>query len=265
MYQIKNTRHSFWSGNFFKIFAIFFFIFIFLFVASSGIRSLVPLIFSPFLKAGDYFYKSFGNVPKFFTEKNKLIEENDQLLSIIENDDLNKIDYESVKLENQRLRTELGLKPAGDFVAVSVIARPPQVPLDTLVLDKGTMDAIDNENFVLAGERILIGKIVKVSKNKSTLALNSFAGVVSSGFVVRTNEPIDIKGTGGGNMEVKVPIDFDIVVGDKIMMNGATSYLLAMVGAIEEDRSSGFKNVLLSMPVNISKISIVFVESRINE
>jgi len=267
IYQTKHIKHHQPNRNFLKIFLIFLLIgvLIFLFNIFNPMRYLVTETLSPFLKSGNYFYKTFGKIPKFFSNKNKLIEENNLLLDQIENDHLSEIDYQLVKDENQRLRMELKLKSNRDLKTVSVIAKPPQIPLDSLFLDKGMKDGINNGDFVLASDKILVGKIIETSKNKSTTALSSFTGVVSYGFVSRTDEPLEIKGIGGGNMEARVPIDFDILVGDQIMIGHSFNYLIAIVGVVEEDSSSGFKNILLSLPVDIAKINFAFVESVTNE
>lgn len=266
-FQIRHTKQNLFGGNFFKILLVFLLILILalVFSISSPIRSLVSDFLSPFFKGGDYFYKSIGQITESFSSKNKLIEENKNLSDEVENNRLDLIDYESVKYENQKLREALKIKPAGNFTAATIIARSPQIPLDSLFLDKGTKDGLGNGDLVLASERILIGKIVALSKNRATVALNSFAGVISYGYVGRTNEPLEIEGNGGGSVEAKVPIDFDIVVGDKIMVSGSLEFLAAVVGSVEEDHSSGFKNVLLSLPTDVSKINVAFTEPFISE
>ncbi|OHB14546.1 MAG: hypothetical protein A2431_03375 [Candidatus Zambryskibacteria bacterium RIFOXYC1_FULL_39_10] len=267
IYQIKHTRHNFLSEKIIKLSAILLLVIlaVFLFSIFGPTRSIVLNIFSPFIKTGNYFYGLVDFVPKFFTDKNKLIAENEELMSLIEDDRLFKIDYESVKIENQRLREELGLRPAGDYVAASIIARSPQIPLDSLFIDRGSDLGLKKGDLVLVTERVLIGRLVDVSANKSTVALSSFAGVTSFGYVARTNEPLEMNGKGGGNMEAKVPIDFDIQLGDEIEIAGSTNYVAAIVGLVEEDKSAGFKNILLSLPVNTSKTSTVFVMPTISE
>lgn len=264
MYLLRHTKQNSFNKIFLKILAIIAFILLFVLSVGSA-KSLLIETLSPLFKTGDYFYRTFGQIPQFFSDRNKLIEENEKLMDEIENYRLNMIDYDAVKYENQRLREDLKIKPAENFIAVSVLARAPQIPLDSLLLNKGTEDGINQNDFVLASSKVLIGKIAKISKNKSTVALNSFAGVVTYAYVARTNEPLEIKGAGGSSIEAKVPIDFDIIVGDKIMAGGALSYLAAIIGAIEEDHSSGFKKILMSLPVDTSKINTVFTEPFIGE
>ena len=260
-FQIKHARPNIFSRNFFKILTVLavILILVLVFGISDSGRSLVSDIFSPFLKGGNYFYEIIGTVPKFFSDKNKLIAENQNLSDEVEKNRIDSVDYESLKYENQKLREALSMKPAGNSIAATIISRSPQIPLDSLFLDKGTADGLHDGDLVLAGERILIGKIAEATKNESTVALNSFAGADSYGFVDRTSEPLDAKGAGGGSMQTTLPIDFDIAVGDKLMVPGSVTYTAAVVGVINEDRSSGFKNVLMSLPVDVSKIGVVFI------
>jgi rod shape-determining protein MreC len=266
-FLIKHTKQNLFNKSSSKILVIFFIILILIltFGFSNTARSLTADILSPLFSVGDHFYNILNQVPKFFLDKNNLISQNTKLLSELENLRLNIADYESIKYENQQLREELNIKPAGDLKAAEVYARPPQIPLDTLFIDRGVADGLNNGDLILAGERILIGKIVKLSKNKSVVALNSFAGAVSYGYVSRTNEPIEVDGVGGGNLEAKVPIDFDIAVGDKVMTAGSLHLVAAIVGSIEEDKSSGLKNVLMSLPVNVSEINTVFISPLISQ
>ena len=266
-FQIKHTKQNLFGRSFFKILIIFVLVLVLVlfFNIFDSSRSLVSNFFYPFLKTGDYFYKSVNQIPNFFSSKNKLMQENKSLSDQIENDHLSLIDYESIKLENEKLREVLKIKPVGNFITTNIIAKSPQIPLDSLFLDKGSDDGLSIGDFVLSSERILVGKIVKLSKNRATVALNSFAGVVSFGYVDRTNEPIEIKGNGGGNIEAKVPIDFDVIGGDKITLSGPINFFVAVVGVVETDQSSGFKNVLMSLPVDISKTNVVFTQPFIKE
>jgi cell shape-determining protein MreC len=267
MYQIKRTKRPLFGNIFFKTPGIFILIavLVLIIVIFSPVRSLVGGMASPLLQVGNFFYSTFDRVPKFFEDKNKLLDENERLQNEIDSHQIKVMSFETINYENQRLRDELKLKPTENFITAGIMARPPQIPMDSLFLDKGSKDGIKSGSLVLAGERILIGKVVEMSRNKATVALSSAADAVSYGYVARTDESLEIKGKGGGGLEVKVPIDFDIVVGDKIMVHGSFNYLAAVVLAIAEDRSSGFKNVMMSLPIDISKIDIVFISNSINE
>ena len=261
MKMIYHTKHTNNRDNKKKLFVIFLLVlfFIFLFSVVNPLRTFVLNTFSPLFKTGNYFYDVFAKIPKKFADQNQILKENEGLLDEIENLRINLINYESLKYENERLYTNLGLKPAGDFVGAKIIAKSPQIALDTLLINKGTASDLGEGSMVLVGEGILMGKIVRVYKDRSMVALNSFPDKISYGYIERTGEPLEIKGVGGGSIQTRVPINFDIVLQDKIMLEDSQTYLVAIVSAIEENSASGFKNVLLSLPVNVSKLRIVFI------
>lgn len=259
-YLLKHTKKNY-GKNVAKILIVTISIVIFAALLNIfGFRSALSNLFSPFMKVGNNFYGSVNETPKNFSSKEELISENEKLANEIENSRLAAVDYEAIKSENQKLRDQLGIKPEGDFITASIMAKSPQIPTDSLLVDGGLSDGVKEGDLVFASEKTIIGRIVKTTKSKSTVALNSFADVVSYGVVERTGEPLEIKGHGGGFIETKVPIDFDIVLGDKIMSNGIPQNVIAIVGVVEEDESSGFKNIMMSLPANVSKISAVFIK-----
>jgi cell shape-determining protein MreC len=262
MYQIKHSKRSFLQGDFFKIFIVSLSILSCLLVFGffGPAKSFIYNTFSPLFALGDYFYRSISFIPKSFFDRDTLIKENELLSEKLEESKLETTNYETIKRENQKLRENLNLKPEGYSITASVVAKPPQIPLGSLFLDRGRKDGVAVGDLVLAGDRILIGKIAKVTENKATASLNSSVGAITYGFVDRTDEPIEIKGVGGGNMEAKMPIDFDIEIGDQIMVNDSSIFISAIVGAIEKDESLGFKKIFSSLPISVSKIRIVFVK-----
>lgn len=255
--QIKHSNHGKFNWLL-KIGAIFLTVLVFILVFNI-FGSFVRDLLSPALKIGNSFYGLLGKIPKMLLNDSEFAVENERLLGEIEKLRAETADHEALKTENQRLRESLKLKPEGDFISAFVLAKPPQMPLDSLYLNAGARDGIKNGSLVFVGERILIGKIVEASKNKSIVLLNSSAGTASFGFVARTGELIEIKGGGGGHLEATVPIDFDVLVGDEIMTSGSSEYLIAIVGAAEEDQSSGFKKIFMSMPVDVLKVDVIFI------
>lgn len=264
-FQIKpHAKNSFWNKNIFRsVFLILIVLFLVGIWKTDYLKSYAVDGLSPFLKMGDYFYNNIRSVSKNFSSNEKLLEENNILLELILKYESELTDREAIVYENQKLREDLRLKPESTIYA-PIIGRPPQVALDTLFLDSGSSQGVKVGDWVLSGERVLIGKIEKVTKNKSVASLNSFAGHISFGFVARTQEPLEIEGVSGG-LKASLPINFDIAVGDKIMVSGRAKFLAAIVKEIEEDHSLGFKEVFLSLPVDISKIDSVFIESNLDE
>lgn len=269
IYQIKHTnnRQSFWGNKFFRLFVVCLLTvgLVFTFTVSENLRSFTASSLSGIFGLGDYFSQLFLQTPKNFSSKISLVEENIKLTDQIESMRISLIDYETIIEENKRLHVELGLKPDGNFISSKIVARPPQIPLDSLFLDKGISDGIAEGDLVLVGERVLIGKVVEVSNNTSTVTLSSFPDFISYGHVERTGEALEVVGAGGGSMKARVPIDFDVEINDKIILESTRAYTLAVVGSIESNSASGFKDLLMLLPFNIAKTRVVFVEKIANE
>lgn len=219
---------------------------------------------SPFLNIGNVFYNNFFFFGKFFSEKGALIEENTKLSNDVERLTAIVHEYNSLKIENERLNSELKLRPQSDFVGARILARSPQIPLDSVIIDAGSKDGIEENDLVFSDGVSLIGRVAKISNKNSVVTLSSFADKTSSGFIERTLEPVEVVGVGGGGMEARLPIDLDVVPGDKIILEGSRPYILAIVESVEENQSLGFKLVLMSLPSNILKTRIVFIEKALD-
>lgn len=220
---------------------------------------------SPFFKAGNYLYDNIQIFPSFFSDKVTLTQENEVLKQKVDQNYLNVLDYETLKAENSRLREELELRPEGDYITAAILAKPPQTLSGSFILDRGTNDNVKVGDEVFVSEKTMIGKISEATGSRSILKLNSFGGAVSQAVLGRTGEPLEMKGAGGGSMEGSVPIDFDIEAGDMIFKNDSLTSLVAVVGAVEENTSSGIKNIFLSIPVDVSKVNLVFIRRVVGE
>lgn len=235
-------------------------LFFVLFASSSDFSGTASVVLDPFFRVGNFIYEKIPFVPDFFRDRKFLIEKNRELFERIENLNLDLISYETILEENKRLYSELGLRPEGSFLGSKIIAKPPQVPTDSIVIDRGSGDVIDVGDIVLAGSRIMIGRVVSVSDKNAVVALSSLSNTLSYGYIERTGEAIDLEGVGGGSMRARVPIDFDIKLEDKVLIEGTRVYVAAIAASIEVDQSSGFEEILFKLPANIGRARVVFVE-----
>jgi cell shape-determining protein MreC len=264
-FQIKHTRRN-RSVNFWKLVSVAVLVVVLVVALSFDVISApVTNFFSPFFTLGSGFYDRAQVFPGFFSDKNDIIRENQILEQKLNEDRLLSLDYESLKAENRRLRDELGLKPQGVYITAAVLAKPPQTLPGSFILDRGAADGINVGDEVFVSEKVMIGRISEVFPNRSFMTLNSFGGIVSYGVLGRTGEPLEVKGAGSGSMESFVPIDFDIESGDMVFKNDSLTSLVAVVGAVETDNLSGTKNIFLSIPSDISKVTLVFIRATLGE
>ena len=255
-YLIKQNKPSFFSKKILA--AIVFVVLALIIILVRPVQDIGSFVLSPFFAIGDSFSGTVRNAPENLKSRTELLTELQNLEEELERLRIDRESLEALTFENKSLRMSLSLRPAATAQAAEVIARPPQIPFDTLMIDRGKDDGLESGNLVLAGDRVLLGKLGKVSQNFSIVILNSFGQTSLSGSLTRTGEALEMRGTYGG-MEAEVPIDFDIEIGDIVITEHASSYTTAIVGSVEENKSSGRKLALLSLPVPISKVKIVFI------
>jgi cell shape-determining protein MreC len=225
----------------------------------SFLGNFVNFALGPFAKVGGYLYEKASFLPSMFGDKKGILDENKRLKSEVERLNLSLSDFEATMNENEMLRRELGVKPEGNLIPAIIISRPPQVPFDTIFIDRGSVDGINVRDLVYASRKNVIGRIEKVQRSVSVAVLYSYSGFGQNAFVSRTNTLIQIEGRGGGNIEAKTPIDLDIIEGDMISAEFSLGANIAVVESVEEDKVLGFKNVIMSLSANPSSLRMVFI------
>lgn len=267
IYLQKHTNRS-WTSKIWSKIGYVIIIIATIFVLSNSSQALhrvVTNMLAPLFEVGGFFYDNFFYLPKFFTDKNALIEQNNKLSAEIEKLQSGLIDVKLIKFENDELKSALRINKNSNFIVASVVSRAPQITMDTVFLDKGDNENIKVNDLVLLSERLLVGKIINTSSHQSTVLLNSFAGTKSFGLIERTGEMVELLGQGGGAMRTTVPIDFDILIGDEVITEGVPAYLIAVVSSTVEDKVSGFKEVFFSYPIKVSKVRMLFIKSMFNQ
>lgn len=213
----------------------------------------------PIFKSGEFYSDLIYFISLFSKNRADLAQKVLELEQKISDQKFQENELLSLKFENERLRRELNMKPKEAFISGAVIARSPQLPQDTLLINLGLNDGVEVGDMVFASDRSILGKISKVVSESSVVLLNSSSLVSLEGFVSRTGEIIKISGSGGNSMQSEVTLNFDIVVGDVIMYSFISDNVVAVVGAVEEDKIGGSKKILLSLPTNSGQVKTVFV------
>jgi cell shape-determining protein MreC len=232
---------------------------IFLVSMTNIFGSFVGFVTQPFFAKGESLGSNLSFAALLFGDKATLAEQVQNLEAELQEFKAREADFSAVNYENERLRGELQMKPRGAMLHASIIARSPQIPLDALLTNIGTVDGAKENDLVFASDRSVIGKVSKLTRDTSTVLLNSSPLLKNTGFIARTGNAIEVQGAGSNSLEAQVPIDFDIQIGDSVVVSHTSDNVIAVVGAIEEDKVIGNKKILMSLPVNPAQIKSVFI------
>lgn len=197
----------------------------------------------------------------FLGSRNNLIKENNIFKTELDSVKFLLLDRDILVKENNDLKELFSRTNTSNNILATVLVKPPQSSYDTVILDVGSNLDVKNGNRIFANGSIVLGEIIEVYGQASKAKLYSTAGEKIQVVNVRNNISLEIIGQGGGNFDVMVPREIDIVSGDIFVLPGLFSKILGVVFSIETNPEDSFRHVLLKSPVNISQIKLMLVDT----
>ncbi|MGM0628875.1 MAG: rod shape-determining protein MreC [Patescibacteria group bacterium] len=199
------------------------------------------------------FYSSFlGSKEELARENKELEEELDLLKSVF-------MDKEIIKKENKELRESLNMKPREDAVLASVLAGPPRVPYDVLIINGGKDMGFSSGDKVLFGEVVLLGEIDEVYGSTSRVTLYSSPGMESDVHLDDGEGTVTAYGRGGGKFNLELSRNSEVNKGAYLLKTGDRLFLLGEVVDVTLPETGAVKLAIARVPVNIFSLRKVFV------
>ena len=246
----------------FKVFCVVFLFVLFFYFREpiyNGLSYTSSILFKPFLSFGNNTKERFTNFGSYLVSKENLFKENKRLKEEVEIAKAGIANYQSVAVENEKLKEILGRESgAKDLVLGIILAKPKQSVYGSFLIDIGTDQGVEKGNTVFAFGNIPIGKISDVYPSTSKVILYSAPKEeleVSIG-----DKYFLMKGRGGGNFEIEAPRDFIIEKGTEVNMPNIAPKVVAKVETIISDPRDSFQKIILISPLNISELKFVQVE-----
>src|SRR3989344_8546904 len=257
-YLLKNKPKRIFTGKVIVFIFLFFLFFSFIFFFPSWSRSFSHSLARPFWFVKDVVFSVLGRVSDFLILKNALIKENATLKEEINLFKLKTTDYDILVEENLDLKKRMGI--AGNRRIIStILAKPPQSPYDSLVIDAGGNKGISPGDKVYLSEYLIIGEIDSVTEHTSLVKLFSSGGNKRNFVLNRTGVSFSLVGSGGFNFSLEVPKDTDILEGDDFSYPGEPSTIVGKVFSIETSAKNAFKTVYIRFPANLFQSKFVFI------
>lgn len=209
--------------------------------------------------------RTFSGFFNFFSFKSTLRKENEILREDLFALRVRETEFNQMQTEYQDLKTLLG-DTASSSVRTTTLARvlskPPFTPYDSFVVDKGTDDGVSVDDLVYANNALVIGRISSVTSHASFVTLFSSGGEEQEFSVSRTGVSVAVTGKGGGNFEMYLPKDFDVVIGDMLVELSSDTSVVAVVYAVDESSQNSFKKVYARVPEPIFQSKWVLIDAR---
>ncbi len=228
------------------------------------LSSTVLLAAKPLWSVRDATTGSFSGFFNFFSFKSTLRAENESLREELAALRVRESEFNQMQVEYQDLKALLGDTASSSVrstVLARVLSKPPFTPYDSFVVDKGSDEGVSLGNLVYANDALVIGRISNVTSHVSFVTLFSSGGEEQEFAVSRTGVSVTVTGKGGGNFEMYVPKDFDIVIGDQLVQLSSDVSVVAAVYAVDESSQNSFKKVYARVPKPIFQSKWVSIDT----
>ncbi len=231
----------------------------------------VSLVLSPFQQATDWVANEIRYVTGVVWEVSTLYEQNKMLRNEVEQLRGINLQANEALAENERLRTMIGYQHSArqfDLVAARVIGRESETWSSMIVIDRGTLNGIQNDMPVVTPQG-LVGRVVEAGPNSSKVQL-ILDPRSSVGTIVQRAES-RVTGIVQGDMDnptmpqmVNIPKNADVVEGDVIVTSGfggiyPKGIIVGLVSSLKNDDGGLLKIGVLESAVDFQKLEDVMV------
>ena len=220
-----------------------------------------PLFFlaRPLWSAQQYLLSRGTLVAGLFAGEAALVVENQALKAERTRLEAALADHDFLQQEYRALVTSFGHVPEDPaLVLAAVLAKPPVIPYDTLIVDVGRREGIAIGDQVREGS-VVVGDVIEVEQSTSKIALFSAPGRLSSVALGDGAIPVSAHGEGGGVFRFSLPRDVPLKEGDPVFFPGTQPIFFGTVGSIESRPAGPFKIGLFRGPVNTAQLQWVTI------
>ncbi|MCY3772388.1 MAG: rod shape-determining protein MreC [Gemmatimonadetes bacterium] len=206
------------------------------------------------------FQEAFAFIPSYFNLKS----ENQLLRQKLVQMQLQAVDLEERRFENQRLRGLLSLKDRKQYtyIPAEVIGWNTDQGLNTMVIDVGRSDQVRKYMAVVMEDGVL-GRIIEVGRTSSFVQLLTDRNCRISGLVQRSREQGIIRYRSNG-LYMQLPLRCDVRLGDRVVTSGLgetfpSGLPVGRISQIALGSRNLFKRVSIIPAVDLNRLEEVFV------
>jgi cell shape-determining protein MreC len=223
------------------------------------IGSIFSDVVSSVLSVRTYFGTSSATLPSYVRNRSELFSEIQDLKETIGAQSGSAAIIERLTRENTEFRALLG-DNTEERIGAGVIARPPYVPYDVLVLDRGSEDGIKEGALVYHTSDFVIGYVQNTFKKSAVVALFSSPNVESTVYVYGPDVYATAYGEGGGVIRISVPQGVPIAEGNVVILPMLNTGTLGTVQGVTSVPTQPEQHAYLSFPTSMQSIRLVSVE-----
>lgn len=205
-----------------------------------------------------YFAQSGAVLPSYIRDRNELLRTIESLREELAARSGDMATIQRLSHENEELRRQFA-EVKEERIRAGVIARPPSVPYDMLVLDRGSMHGILEGALVYHEGNHGIGIVSQVYPESSLVTLFSTPGSEITVYIYGPNVFAYAYGEGGGVMRISVPQGVALNEGDPVVLPSLDSGDVGVIERIVSLPAQPEQNAYVAFPVSLQSIRSVSV------
>lgn len=229
-----------------------------LFVIRGGVGGAASTLFSPLASVQHWLRTSSATLPMYLRTQQALIGEVRALEEMLAARERDSARTAYLQAENAQLREAL-VMPTQTHLLAHVLMRPPHIPYDSVLIDRGADDGIVEGAAVYADRDVAIGTVAAVYAQSAVVRLVSAPGTTATAYVFGPDIFTETEGMGGGVLRILVPQGIPLEVGDVVVLPAGGAGVYGEVAEVEALASSPYQYGYVTAPVSLSSLRTVRV------
>jgi len=234
------------------------------YVLGSIIAYLFAYVSKPVLVVRTWLTESTDTVPMYFRERSALIDEIAVLEEQLSAKSGSAVTLARVTRENEELRALLG-GGHDQRIAAGVVARPPFLPYDALLIDRGTAHGIQKNAIVYHFNDQAIGFVSRVFEQSALVTLFSTAGAASTVYIMGPDIYTTAYGMGGGVVRVSVPQGIALAAGNVVLLPSLHTGHLGRINSVQSVSTQPEQYGFVTADIPIQSLRLVSVSTQVFE
>ncbi len=210
------------------------------------------------MKTRTYFSESTATLPRYIRDRSTLDAEIRHLEEEVAAQSGDRATIARLVAENNELRSLMGSKTE-ERILSGVIARPPSVPYDLLVIDRGEEHGVQEGALVYHLNDHAIGLVSRVYRTSALVTLFTSAGTEFTVYLYGPDVYAYAYGEGGGVVRISLPQGIDVKEGDPVVLPSIHQGDVGVVDRVVSISTQPEQNAYLALPVSIQSIRSVRV------
>jgi rod shape-determining protein MreC len=191
---------------------------------------------------------------------------NQSLTDKLTNAQIDKNDYNELKIENETLKKQLGFMETHqnrELIPAKIIGRDPVSYMDYIVIDKGQNDGISTGMAVIT-DGALVGKITESNPNSAKVTLITSKDSLVQAMLQDSREEGILRGGLAGVTLDNIPQEVDAKQGDMVITSGLggdieQGLMVGTISGVTSGSADIFKSLSIQPTVDFTKLELVFV------